>query len=62
MDKQNTNHPSTLHTVRVEAEVRNNPDVEKLGRALIAIANGLPARGLSKEDKLHDNERWDNAA
>ena len=57
MDKQNTNHPSALHNVRVEPEVRDNPDVEKLGRTLIAIANGLP-----KEDKLHDNERWDNAA
>ena len=62
MDKQNTNHPSTLHNVRVEPEIRDNPDVEKLGRALIAIANGLPARRLVKEDKPHNYQKWDNAA
>ncbi len=41
-----TGHPSSSRRVRVVPEFRDRPDVESLGRALIAIA-----RGLAEKDK-----------
>lgn len=38
MDKQKRGRPMTSHEVKVTPEFRDNPDIEKLGRALIAVA------------------------
>lgn len=41
MKAKNLGRPPSSHNMRLTPEFRENPDIEKLGRALIAIANAL---------------------
>lgn len=38
MEKRNRGRPMTSRDVKITPEFRENPDIEKLGRALIAVA------------------------
>jgi len=48
--KQKNSQPAASRNVRVTAEFRANPDIEKLARAFIAIAKNLADR------KTEENE------
>lgn len=41
--------PREAHRVRVEPEFREQPDIEKLGRALIAIAVSIAEKKRAEE-------------
>ena len=52
--------PPTSHDVRVTPEFRNNPDIEKLGRALIAAAINLAEQKKAAEAaQISDSGRGD---
>lgn len=52
MDKKKRGRPESSHNVRVTPEFRETPDIEKLGRALIAIA-------ISNAEKNNSGKRTD---
>ena len=54
MDNQKRGRPLASRNISVAPEYRNEPDVEKLGRAFIAIAKGL---ALKKAAEEQDSER-----
>ncbi|MDE6259392.1 MAG: hypothetical protein K2M42_00775 [Oscillospiraceae bacterium] len=48
MDKKR-GRPMASHDVRVTPEFRDNPDIEKLGRALIAVAISIAQQKEAEE-------------
>lgn len=48
MDKKR-GRPMASHDVRVTPEFRDNPDIEKLGRALIAVAISITQQKKAEE-------------
>lgn len=48
MDKKR-GRPMASHDVRVTPEFRDNPDIEKLGRALIAVAISIAQQREAEE-------------
>lgn len=56
-DKEKQERPVDLHNVRVTPEFRDEPDIDKLARALIAVALQIAQEKEAKEQALvnHDN-------
>ena len=54
-DGQRTGRPAASRNVRVTPEFREQPDIEKLGRALIAVAKSIAAKKMAEEQALNDN-------
>ena len=53
LSKKQRGRPQTSHDVRVTPEFRNNPDLDKLGRALIAVAMRIAEQKQAEEDAKH---------
>lgn len=54
-DKAKRGRPMTSHRVQVTPVFRDNPDIEKLGRALIAIAVNIAEKKKAEEEAaVHD--------
>lgn len=49
MDKKKRGRPMASRDVRVTPEFRENPDIEKLGRALIAVAISIARKKAAEE-------------
>lgn len=49
MDKRKRGRPKTSRDVRVTPEFRENPDIEKLGRALTAAAISIAEKRKAEE-------------
>ncbi len=49
-DQKSRGRPMTSRNVRVTPEFRENPDIEKLGRALIAVALRIAEQKQAEED------------
>lgn len=49
MDKKKRGRPMASRDVRVTPEFRENPDIEKLGRALIAAAISIAEKRKAEE-------------
>ena len=48
--------PSTSHNVTVTPEFRREPDIEKLGRALIAIATDMARKRKAEEARQSSHQ------
>lgn len=60
MDKRKRGRPVSSRDVKVTPEFREQPDIEKLGRALIAVAMRIAEQKQAGEDaKLQHNEEDD---
>lgn len=58
MDKRKRGRPMSSRNVKVTPEFREQPDIEKLGRALIAVAMRIAEQKQAEEDsKLQHDER-----
>lgn len=49
LSKKQRGRPQTSHDVRVTPEFRDNPDLDKLGRALIAVAMRIAEQKQAEE-------------
>ncbi len=49
MEKKKRGRPMTSHNVKVIPEFRENPDIEKLARALIAVAASIAQKKEAEE-------------
>nr|WP_325239679.1 hypothetical protein [uncultured Oscillibacter sp.] len=49
MEKRNRGRPMTSRDVKITPEFRENPDIEKLGQALIAAAMNLAEKKRAEE-------------
>ena len=50
LSQKQRGRPQTSHNVRVTPEFRDNPDLDKLGRALIAVAMRIAEQKQVEED------------
>lgn len=50
LSQKQRGRPQTSHNVRVTPEFRDNPDLDKLGRALIAVAMRIVEQKQAEED------------
>jgi hypothetical protein len=50
LSQKQRGRPQTSHNVRVTPEFRDNPDLDKLGRALIAVAMRIAEQKQAEED------------
>ena len=50
LSKKQRGRPQTSRDVRVAPEFRDNPDLDKLGRALIAVAMRIVEQKQTEED------------
>ena len=60
MDKQKRGRPMTSHEVKVTPEFRDNPDIEKLGRALIAVAISIAQKKAAEENAAKEGSQGDD--
>lgn len=60
MDKQKRGRPMASHEVKVTPEFRDNPDIEKLGRALIAVAISIAQKKEAEEKAAREGSQGDN--
>lgn len=49
MEQKKRGRPMTANDVKVTPEFRKDPDIEKLGRALIAVAMNFAEKKLAEE-------------
>ena len=49
MEQKKRGRPMTANDVKVTPEFKKDPDIEKLGRALIAVAMNLAEKKLAEE-------------
>lgn len=59
MDKQKRGRPMASHDVKVTPEFRDNPDIEKLGRALIAVAISIAQKKEAEEKAAPEGSQGD---
>lgn len=59
MDKQKRGRPTVSHDVKVTPEFRDNPDIEKLGRALIAVAISIAQKKEAEEKAAKEGSQGD---
>lgn len=57
MEQKKRGRPATAHNVKVSPEFRKDPDIEKLGRALIAVAMNLAEKKLKEEQADSSSNR-----
>ena len=50
LSQKQRGRPQTSHNVRVTPEFQDNPDLDKLGRALIAVAMRIVEQKQTEED------------
>ncbi len=50
MNKKKRGRPMASHYVNVTPEFRDNPDIEKMGRALIAVALQIAKQKQAEKD------------
>lgn len=50
LSQKQRGRPQTSHDVRVTPEFRDNPDLDKLGRVLIAVAMRIAEQKQAEED------------
>ena len=60
MDKQKRGRPMVSHDVKVTPEFRDNPDIEKLGRALIAVAISIAQKKEAEEKAAKEGSQGDD--
>lgn len=60
MDKQKSGRPVASHDVKVTPEFRDNPDIEKLGRALIAVAISIARKKEAEEEAAEERSQGDD--
>jgi len=63
MEKKKHGHPMTSHNVRNIPEFREEPDIEKLARALIAVAASIVQKKEAEEkaaQKSPENGKGDD--
>lgn len=53
LSQKQRGRPQISHNVRVTPEFRDNPDLDKLGRALIAVAMRIAEQKQAEEDAKH---------
>lgn len=52
--------PMTSNNVKVTPEFRDNPDIEKLGRALIAVAISIAQKKEAEEKAAKEGSQGDS--
>lgn len=52
--------PMTSHAVNVTPEFREQPDIEKLGRALIAVAISIAQKKAAEENTAKEGSQGDD--
>lgn len=52
--------PMTSNNVKVTPEFRDNPDIEKLGRALIAVAISIARKKEAEEKAAKEGSQGDS--
>lgn len=60
MDKKKRGRPMASHDAKVTPEFRENPDIEKLGRALIAVALSIAQRKEAEEKAAKKGSQGDD--
>ena len=63
MEKRKRGRPMASHDAKFTPEFRENPDVEKLARALIAVAMSIAQKKEAEEkttQKSHDEGKGDD--
>ncbi len=63
MERKKCSHPTGFDSVRITPELQDNPDLERLGRALIAAAINIAEKKREEEEtvkrSLKNRERND---
>lgn len=62
MTNKKRGRPMTSHQVRVIPEFRENPDIEKLARALLGIAISIAEKKQAEEKSNHPDASVDTDA
>ena len=57
MDKKKRGRPMSSDDVKVTPEFRENPDIEKLGRALIAVAISIAQKKAEEEQAAKEGSQ-----
>ena len=60
MQKKKRGRPISSNDVRVTPEFRENPDIEKLGRALIAVAISIAQKKEAEEKAKLEGRQGDS--
>lgn len=60
MEKKKRGRPMSSADVKVTPEFRDNPDLEKLGRALIAVAISIAQKKAAEENAAKEGSQGDN--
>jgi len=60
MDKKKRGRPMASCDMRVTPEFRENPDIEKLGRALIAVAISIAQKKEAEEKAKLEGRQGDD--
>lgn len=60
MEKKKRGRPMASHDVKVTPEFRENPDVEKLGRALVAVAISIAQKKEAEEKAAKEGSQGDD--
>lgn len=60
MDKKKRGRPMASHDVKVTPEFREDPDIEKLGRALIAVALSIAQKKEAEEKAVKEGSQGDD--
>lgn len=59
MEKKKRGRPMASHDVKVTPEFRENPDIEKLGRALVAVAISIARKKEAEEKAAKEGSQGD---
>lgn len=59
MDKKR-GRPMDSHNVKITPEFRENPDIEKLGRALVAVAISIAQKKEAEEKAAKEGSQGDS--
>ena len=60
MEKKKRGRPMFSDDVKVTPEFRDNPDIEKLGRALIAVAISIAQKKMAEEKAAKEGSQGDD--
>lgn len=60
MEKKKRGRPMFSDDVKVTPEFRDNPDIEKLGRALIAVAISIAQKKMAEENTAKEGSQGDD--
>lgn len=60
MDRNRRGRPMSSHNVKVTPEFRDDPDIEKLGRALIAVAISIAQKKEAEEKAVKEGRQGDH--